>query len=31
MGGHERKILKALRATPVVLWVLVGGGPVTVQ
>lgn len=27
MGGHGREILKALRATPVVLRVLVGGGP----
>ena len=27
MGGHGREILKALRATPVVLWVLVAGGP----
>ena len=26
MGGHGREILKALRATPVVLRVLVGGG-----
>jgi hypothetical protein len=27
MGGHGREILKVLRATPVVLRVLVAGGP----
>ena len=31
MGGYGREILKALRATPVVLRVLVAGGPMTVK
>ena len=30
-GRTRARILKALRATPVVLRVLVGGGPMTVQ